>query len=230
MLSRLELLIGNKVDILKASKVIIFGIGGVGGYVAEMLVRSGIGAITIVDFDVVDISNKNRQIIALDSTIGKNKVDVMYSRLKDINPDCAVVAINKILKPDNILDFNLEEFDYIIDAIDMVSSKLALIEYAHSKGIKIISAMGAGNRIGIPEIVIGDIYETYNDGLAKILRNKLRKANISHHTCVYSKNKAVTTGKTIGSIAYFPAMCGCMLSAYVIEELLKKGENNGSCN
>lgn len=221
MFRRLELLIGDKLSKLNNAKVILFGVGGVGGYVAETLVRSGIGALTIVDYDIVDISNKNRQIIALDSTIGKNKVDVMKSRLEDINKNCIVTAYNCKLLKDNVDSFHLEDYDYIIDAIDMVTSKLALIKYASDKNIPIISAMGAGNRIGIPDVKIADIYSTSNDGLAKVLRRELRKLGISKHNVVYTTNKSNPCGDTIGSIAYFPAMVGCMLSAYVIDELLK---------
>ena len=221
MFRRLELLIGDKLSKLNNAKVILFGVGGVGGYVAETLVRSGIGALTIVDYDVVDISNKNRQIIALDSTIGKNKVDVMKSRLEDINKNCVVTAYNCKLLKDNVDSFHLEDYDFIIDAIDMVTSKLALIKYASDKNIPIISAMGAGNRIGIPDVKIADIYSTSNDGLAKVLRRELRKLGISKHKVVYTTNKSNPCGDTIGSIAYFPAMVGCMLSAYVIDELLK---------
>ena len=228
MFRRLELLIGDKIEKLKNSKVILFGVGGVGGYVAEILVRSGVGNLTIVDYDVVDISNKNRQIIALDSTIGKVKVDVMKDRLLDINPDVHIFAINKKLTIDNIQDFNLDSFDYIIDAIDMVSSKLKLIEYANNHNIQIISAMGAGNRFGIPEVKIGDIYDTTNDGLAKVLRRELRKRNITSHTVVYTTNKSTPCGDTIGSVAYLPAMVGTMLSAYVINKIV--GENNGDRN
>lgn len=222
MFRRTKLLLGDNIDKLFSANVIVFGVGGVGGYTAEMLVRIGVGNITIVDFDVVDISNKNRQLIALDSTIGKNKVDVLKSRLLDINSDCKVTSINKKLLKDNIEEFNLKNFDYIIDAIDMVSSKIALIDYAHKNNIKIISAMGAGNRIGIPEFVIEDIYNTYNDGLAKVIRHNLRKLGIEKHNVVFSKNIAVPNGDTIGSIAYYPAMCGCVLSAFVIEKLLNR--------
>ena len=152
----------------------------------------------------------------------------MKDRLLDINPDVHILAINKKLTIDNIQDFNLDSFDYIIDAIDMVSSKLKLIEYANNHNIQIISAMGAGNRFGIPEVKIGDIYDTTNDGLAKVLRRELRKRNITSHTVVYTTNKSTPCGDTIGSVAYFPAMVGTMLSAYVINKIV--GENNGDRN
>lgn len=221
MFRRLELLIGKDIEKLHKSRVILFGVGGVGGYIAEMLVRSGIGSITIVDYDIVDISNKNRQIIALDSTIGKNKVDVLKSRLVDINSDCDIVSINEKLTRENISKFNLNTYDFIIDAIDMVSSKIALIEYCYLNKLNIISAMGTGNRIGIPDVKIADIFETNNDGLAKVLRHELRKLGIDKHKVVYTTNKATPCGNTIGSVAYFPAMVGCMTSAYVVQELLK---------
>lgn len=221
MFRRLELLIGKDIEKLHKSRVILFGVGGVGGYIAEMLVRSGIGSITIVDYDIVDISNKNRQIIALDSTIGKNKVDVLKSRLVDINSDCDIVSINEKLTRENISKFNLNTYDFIIDAIDMVSSKIALIEYCYLNKLNIISAMGTGNRIGIPDVKIADIFETNNDGLAKVLRHELRKLGIDKHKVVYTNNKATPCGNTIGSVAYFPAMVGCMTSAYVVQELLK---------
>lgn len=223
MFRRTEILLGDNIQKLHSSNVILFGVGGVGGYVAEMLVRSGVGNITIVDFDIVDISNKNRQIIALDSTIGKSKVDVMADRLRDIWALCNVTKINEKLTPENIKNFHLEKYDYIIDAIDMVSSKIALITYAHENNIPIISAMGAGNRVGIPSFKVSDIFDTFNDGLAKVIRKKLRDNNVSKHTVVFTENNATPNGDTIGSIAYYPAMCGCVLSAYVIEQLI--GEN-----
>jgi len=221
MFSRTEQLLGSDINKLFNSSVIVFGVGGVGGYAVEMLVRSGIHNITIVDYDKVDITNKNRQIIALDSTIGRNKVDVLKDRIFDINPKCVVKSITDKLTPENVENFNLNDYDYIVDCIDMVSSKIALIDYAHKNNIKIISAMGAGNRRGIPEIVVDDIYNTFNDGLSKVIRHKLRELGIKKHKVVFSKNIAVTTGETIGSISYYPAICGCMLASQVIEDLIK---------
>ena len=222
MFSREEQLIGDKLYSLKNSKIIIFGVGGVGGFAFEMLVRSGIGNITIVDYDKVDISNKNRQIIALDSTIGQNKVDVCYNRGKDINADCNIVKINSKLMSDNIDDFGISDYDYVVDAIDMVTSKVALIKYCHTNDIPIISAMGVGNRLGIPEFEITDIYKTNNDGLAKVLRKKLRENGISSHKVVFCKNNTITSvdNKTIGSISYYPAISGCLMASFVINELL----------
>ena len=222
MFSRTELLIGDKISQLHNSKVIIFGIGGVGGYATEIIARSGVGNITLVDYDKVDITNKNRQIIALDSTIGKYKVDVMKDRILDFYPDCNVHVINDKLTSDNLKDFNLQDYDYVVDAIDMIESKVSLIAFAHENNIPIISAMGAGNRLGIPNVVITDIYKTHDDGLAKVLRKKLRERNISSHNVVFCANNTNIANKTIGSIAYFPAICGCMLGAHVVEELIKE--------
>ncbi len=220
MFSRLELLIGDKVELLHNKNIIIFGIGGVGGYATEMLARSGVGSLTLVDYDKVDFTNKNRQIIALDSTVGKYKVDAMKDRIIDFYPDCKVTIIkDKLLN--NVDEFNLKNYDYIVDAIDMVTSKIQLITFAHNNNIPIISAMGVGNRIGIPEFEIKDIYQTSGDGLAKVLRKQLRENGVKEHTVICSKNLPTAKGDIIGSIAYYPAICGCMISAKVIEDLLK---------
>lgn len=222
MFSRLELLIGDKINKLHNAKIIVFGIGGVGGYTVEMLARSGVGHLTLVDYDMVDITNKNRQIIALNSTIGRNKVDVMKERILDYYPECQVNTINQKLTPDNISEFNLEDYDYIVDAIDMVSSKIALIVYAKEHNCNIISAMGAGNRIGMPQFKVTDIFKTYNDKLAKVLRKELRDRGIASHQVLLCENNPISCGKTIGSIATFPAVAGCMLASFVIEEIIKE--------
>lgn len=220
-LDRTELLIGDSgIEKLNKSKIILFGCGGVGGYVAEMLVRSGVGSITIVDFDDVDVTNINRQIIALQSTVGRKKVDVLKERLLDINPKCTVVSIcEKYHEGSSILN-NI--YDYVIDAIDSVADKVALIVDAHTRNIKIVSAMGAGNRCDIPEFKVADIYKTYNDGLSKVVRKKLREMGINHHKVVFTSSLPMEhENTTIGSIAYYPAMCGCVLSSYVINDIIK---------
>ena len=220
-LKRTELLIGNDgLKKLNKANIILFGCGGVGGYVAEMLVRSGIGEITIVDFDKVDVTNINRQIIALNSTKGKNKVDVLKERLLDINPNCKVTAVcDRYKKGCNILN---NSYSYVIDAIDSVTDKINLICESHSLNLNIVSAMGAGNRCDIPEFVVEDIFKTYNDGLAKIVRKKLRENNIKKHTVVFTKSLPIQNSENIiGSISYYPAMCGCVISSFVINELLK---------
>ena len=222
MNSRTEILIGkDNLDKLSASHVAVFGVGGVGGYVAEMLVRAGIGNITIIDFDKVDITNINRQIIALNSTIGKYKVEVLKDRLLDINPSLNIISINDKYTSDNRDKFFNAKYDYVVDAIDMVVSKVDLIKYCHENNVNIVSAMGAGNRYNVPEFKVTDIFKTYNDGLAKIMRKKLKENHISHHTVVFTDNIATPSGETIGSISYYPAMCGCVLSGFVINELIK---------
>ena len=222
MTERTEILIGKEaVNKLKNSHVAVFGLGGVGGYVVEMLARAGVGELTLVDFDTVAVSNLNRQIIALNSTIGKYKTEAFETRLKDINPDIKLnIICNKYL-PENSEDFFKSRYDYVVDAIDIVTSKIHLIATCHQKGINIVSAMGAGNRSVVPKFEVADIYHTYNDGLAKILRKKLRELGVTKHTVVFTPNIAESNGKIIGSISYYTAMCGCTLAGFVINELIK---------
>ena len=218
---RTEALIGReKLDLLKSKRVIVFGVGGVGGFVVEMLARTGFEHITIVDFDTVSESNLNRQIIALTENIGKKKVDCFVERIKSINPNCKVDAICEKLKPENIENFELKEYDFVIDCIDMVTSKIALIKYCYDNKIKIISSMGAGNRFDIPKFEICDIFKTQNDGLAKALRTKLRQIGVKHSLVCYSSQDAKKQ-KQIGSIAYFPASAGITISAYITNYFLK---------
>lgn len=222
---RTELLVGEKgLNKLDNSSVCVFGIGGVGGYVCEMLVRAGIENITLVDFDKVDETNINRQIIATTLTIGKNKCDVMQERLKSINQNVVVDAKNVLFSEETINFCFDKHYDFVVDAIDMVKNKTLLISYCINNNIPIISAMGAGNRIGIPKFEIGDIFKTYNDGLAKVMRKNLKSLGINKHICAYTTELASSNKNTteIGSISYYPAMCGCVISAYVVNELLKK--------
>ncbi len=218
-----ELLIGNNgVSKLKNANIIIFGIGGVGGYTCEMLVRAGIGNLTIVDFDKVDITNINRQIIALNSNVGEFKVNAMQKRILDINSAINLNIVNARVCAENVKELLNSNYDYVIDAIDSVTDKINLIVTAKELGLNIISAMGAGNRIQIPQFEVCDLYKTYNDGLAKVLRKKLKEKGINKHLVVFSKNQATPCGDQIGSISYYPAMCGCVLASYVINELLNK--------
>lgn len=219
-LNRTKLLVGETgIEKLNKANIILLGCGGVGGYTAEMLVRSGVTNLTIVDFDIVDVTNINRQIIALNSTVGKNKVDVLKQRLLDINPKANITAIcERYTENSNILNNN---FSYVIDAIDSVADKLALIKQCHNLNLKVISAMGAGNRCDIPEFKVVDISKTYNDGLAKVVRKKLRELGIEKHNVVFTSNSRVEhEGNVVGSIAYYPAMCGCVLSAFVINDII----------
>lgn len=221
-LDRTELLIGTeKLKQLKDSKVIVFGLGGVGGYVAEMLVRSGVGSITIVDFDTVDCTNINRQIIALHSTMGCPKTDVFKVRLMDINPDLKLTTLNTKVCKENVAEFNLTQYDYVIDAIDIVTDKIELIKECHRLNVKSISAMGAGNRYSVPEFKCCDIFKTHNDGLAKILRKRLKEEGVTHHQVVFTSQDSISNGRVVGSIAYYPAMCGCVIASVVINDLIK---------
>ena len=217
-------LIGEKqFNILQNKNVIIFGCGGVGGYVIEMLVRSGIENLTIVDFDKVSETNINRQIIATTKTVGKPKVDCFKERVFSINPNCKLTTIKEKLLPENIEQFDLKKYDYIIDCIDMVTSKVELIKYCYDNKIKIISSMGTGNRSQLPKLEITDIFKTENDGLAKIVRKLLKERGVKKATVIYSKQDAKKQ-KEVASIAYYPACCGILLSSYVINQFLKEGE------
>ena len=222
-LSREELLIGKEgVEKLKSKSVILVGVGGVGGYVAELLVRAGIGMIKLVDFDKVSSSNINRQVVANSKTIGRSKVEVLKEILLKINPNLQCEIVDEKLTSDNVEKI-ITPCDICIDAIDSVTDKVALIIYCKNHNINIISAMGAGNRTGIPHFILTDIYKTHDDGLAKILRKKLRESGIATLEVVTCEEKAISTGqRTIGSISYYPAMCGITLAAVVINKFLKE--------
>lgn len=206
---------------LKSKNVIIFGVGGVGGYVVEMLARTGIEHLTLVDFDVVSESNLNRQIIATTETIGKLKVDCFKQRLSAINPNCVVKTFAEKLEETNLQNFNLKNYDFVIDCIDMLKSKVALIKFCKENDINIISSMGAGNRFEIPKFEICDISKTKNDGLARALRYNLRKLGINHTTVCYTEQPAKKQ-KVVGSISYFPAAAGIAISAYVTNKFLNE--------
>ena len=222
MWSRITRLIGQDgLEKLVGKSVLIVGIGGVGGYVAEMLARCGIGRVGIMDFDVVDISNINRQIIALNSNIGECKTDVMKARILDINPDCEVVAINSRFNADSaaVLDGG---WDYVVDAIDSFEEKVALICLAKEKGLNIVSAMGAGNRIKPCTFEITDIYKTSYDALAKKLRKILREKGITKLDVCYTKEPTVSVSQGVGSISYVVAECGIKTAGFVIDRLLSQ--------
>lgn len=222
MWSRITRLIGQDgLEKLIGKRVLIVGIGGVGGYVAEMLARCGIGRVGIMDFDVVDISNINRQIIALNSNIGECKTDVMKARILDINPDCEVVAINSRFNADSaaVLDGG---WDYVVDAIDSFEEKVALICLAKEKGLNIVSAMGAGNRIKPCTFEITDIYKTSYDALAKKLRKTLREKGITKLDVCYTKEPVLSVSQGVGSVSYVVAECGIKTAGFVIDRLLSQ--------
>lgn len=227
-LSRLELLIGkDNINKLKNSHIAVIGVGGVGGYVVESLIRSGIGQITIVDNDSINISNLNRQIIALHSNIGLKKVDVFEKRILDINPNC------KVNKYDLFFDENTSKivfenkYDYVIDAIDSVNSKLHLIKCCYIKNIPIISSMGTGNKLNPLDLRVSDIYKTHTCPLAKKIRTELKKMGIKKLKVVFSTEQPLkitnieNQPKLIGSTAFLPSCAGLIISSEVIKDLLK---------
>lgn len=227
--SRTEMLIGKEgVERLKNAKVAVFGIGGVGGYVCEALIRSGLGTIHLIDNDLISESNLNRQIIALRSTIGRLKTEVMAERLKDINPDVEIVRHDVFYLPETAEKFDFSEYDYVVDAIDTVSGKISLIERAKQSGTPIISAMGAGNKLDPTAFEVADIAKTSVCPLARVMRRELKKRGIEHVKVVYSKEEPKRTeaeaenGKTPpGSIAFVPSVAGLIIASEVIKDLLK---------
>lgn len=214
----------NGFNKLQSASVIIFGVGGVGSYAVEALARAGVGAITIVDNDTVDGTNINRQLIALNSTIGQDKVTVSKNRILDINPDCKVTAIKEFFDETSTID--LTEYDYIIDAIDSVKSKLFLVEMAVKNNIKIISSMGTGNKLEPKKLTVCDISKTSYCPLAKKMRTELRKKGINHLKVVYSTEEAKCRNVPPASISFVPPVAGLLIAKEVITDLVF-GENNG---
>lgn len=222
-LQRCEILLGSKqLQKIKNSCILVFGVGGVGGYAVEMLARCGVGKIILVDFDKVDETNINRQIIALNSTIGKSKVSVMKDRILDINPDLIIETFEERVSSNNISKFFNQKIDFVVDAIDSIDDKVALIKYCKENNINIVSALGAGNRVGIPNFEVCDIYKTQNDGLARKLRKLLKDEGILDLAVVYTKDTPQKTeNNVVGSIAYYPAVSGCMMASYVINKIIE---------
>lgn len=217
---RTSLLIGEEaINKLNNSKVLIFGVGGVGGYVAEALARTGVGSITIVDKDTVSESNINRQIIALYSTVGRDKVDVLKERMLDINPNLQVDARKCFFLPENAHEFDFSQYDYIVDAVDTVTAKLQIIVQAKEAGVPVISAMGAGNKVHPEMFEIADIYKTEMCPLAKVMRRELKNRGIKKLKVVYSKEKPVYKGDVPGSIAFSPSVAGLLMASEVVRDL-----------
>lgn len=222
---RTERLIGKEAsDKLKKSKVCIAGVGGVGSHCIEALARAGVGRLVIVDSDVVAVSNINRQIIALLSTVGKKKVDVMKERIADINPEAQVEAICQFITKEDPLDF-LEGCDYVVDAIDNVTAKIHLIEHCKKNNIKIISSMGTGNKIRPDLLYIDDIKKTSVCPLAKVMRKELKSRNIENVKVLCSKETPMTdfvpesVKRTPASISFVPPVAGYMLAGEVIRDI-----------
>ena len=238
-LQRTELLVKEEgIGRLKSANILIVGLGGVGSFAAEFLVRSGIGNLTIVDGDTVDITNINRQLPALNSTIGKNKTDVVAERILDINPKINLKKINEFLEPEQMEEIlTQEKFDYVLDCIDSLSPKLALIITCKRKKIKLVSAMGAGGKTDPSKVMVRDISKTNNCFLAKQIRKKLKKEQIHKgFRCVFSteiqdeNSLKMTDGSNYkksfyGTISYMPAIFGLYAAAEVIRFLLKKEQN-----
>ena len=204
---------------LKASHVAVFGVGGVGGFVAEALARAGVGKITLIDADRVSVSNINRQIIALHSTVGRYKTEAMKERIADINPECEVVAINEFYSEENPID--LSDFDYIADCIDTVKSKLHLICEAKLKEKSIISSMGAGNKLDPTRFRVADISKTHTDPLAKVMRTELRRRSVNHLKTVFSDEPPINPSgnRTPGSVSFVPSVVGLIMAGEIIKDI-----------
>lgn len=241
--SRTQLVFGKEaMDRLKGSRVAVFGVGGVGGYTVEALARSGVGAIDIIDDDKVCLTNINRQIIATGKTVGKYKVDVAKERIEEINPDCKVTAFKTFYMPETADRFDFTQYDYVVDAIDTVTGKIALIENAKKAGTPIISSMGAGNKVDPTAFEVADIYKTSVCPLARVMRYELKRRGIKKLKVVYSKEKPIppiadedpngengclskadkVAGKkqVPGSTAFVPSVAGLIIAGEVIKDII----------
>ena len=246
--SRTELLFGKEaMDKLAGSKVAVFGIGGVGGYVCEALVRSGVGAFDLIDDDKVCLTNLNRQIIATRSTVGKYKTDVMRDRMLDINPNVEVEVHKCFFLPENADDFPWDSYDYVVDAVDTVTAKIALVMKCKEKNIPIISSMGAGNKLDGSQFKVADIYKTKVCPLAKVMRRELKKRGVKKLKVVYSEeiptrpiedmaiscrnncicppgaeHKCTERRDIPGSVAFVPSVAGLIIAGEVVKDLIRR--------
>ena len=236
--SRLQMTVGKEgLEKLSKSRVAVFGVGGVGGYVAEALVRSAIGAIDLIDNDTVSISNLNRQIIALHSTVGKYKVDVAKERFLDINPECKINAIRCFFTSETSSRFDFSSYDYVVDCIDTVSGKIQIVMQAKQAGVPVICSMGAGNKMNPALFEVADIYQTSVCPLARVMRRELKERGVEKLKVVYSKEKPIQPQYTEdelqqmmvagakrapGSNAFVPATAGLLIASEVVKDLLLK--------
>lgn len=219
---RTRTLIGQEsLDKLNKKGVLIFGIGGVGGYVAEALARSGVGRFLLVDSDTVDITNLNRQIIALESTVGRSKVAVMKERILDINPDADVAVRECFYLPENAAEFDFSQYDYIVDAVDTVTAKINIITKAKEENVPVISAMGAGNKLDPTAFKVADISKTKVCPLAKVMRYELKKRGIKNVKVVYSEELPVLKKQVPASISFVPAVAGMIMASEIVKNLIK---------
>ena len=220
---RTALLLGEeKLEKLAGSRVAVFGVGGVGGYVVEALARGGIGALDLIDNDVICLSNLNRQIIALHSTIGMAKVDAAAQRIADINPECTVRRHKCFYLPQTRAEFDFASYDYVVDAIDTVTAKIDLILAAKEAGVPVISAMGCGNKLDPTRFEVADLSETTMDPLARVMRRELKKRGVLHVKVVYSREPAIKPreeGRTPGSVSFVPSAAGLVIAGEVIRDL-----------
>lgn len=228
--SRTELIFGEEaLEKLANARVAVFGVGGVGGYAVEALARSGVGALDIIDNDTVALSNINRQIIALHSTIGEYKVDAAAKRILDINPNIKLKAYKTFFTPETADTFDFSEYDYVIDAIDTVVGKIELVMKAQAAGTPIICSMGAGNKIDPTKFQVADIYKTSVCPLARVMRYELKKRRVKHLKCVFSTEEPIAprqseevSGKrqTPGSCAFVPSVAGLIIAGEVIKDII----------
>lgn len=235
--SRTELLIGKEgVDKLKKSKIAVFGIGGVGSFVVEGLVRSGVSNLVLIDNDTVDLTNLNRQLIATRKTIGKYKVDVMKERILEINPDAKVETYKEFFMPDSKTEIIKEDLSYVVDCIDTVTAKIEIIKQCNRLSIPIISSMGTGNKLDPSKLKITDIYKTNICPLAKVMRKELRKRDISKLKVIYSEEEPITPDEKIeeickeegtkkkqvpGSVSFVPSVAGLMIAGEIVIDIIK---------
>ena len=240
-LIRTKLLLGAQaLEKLSGSRVCVFGVGGVGGYVVEALARSGVGAIDVVDDDQVALSNINRQIIALHSTVGRDKTEVIRDRILDINPECRVTCHKCFYLPENSSEFDFKEYDYVVDAIDTVTAKIDIIMKCRELGVPVISSMGTGNKLDPTRVQVTDIYKTEIDPLAKVMRRELKKRGLKKLKVVYSNEEPVKPDRELieeelkssgsakrtipGSTAFVPPVAGLTIAREVVMDLIQNKE------
>ena len=237
--SRTELLLGKEaMELLKEARIAVFGIGGVGGYVVEALVRSGVGAFDLIDDDKVCLTNLNRQIIATRKTVGQYKTDVMKERILDINPDAQVETHQCFFLPENKEQFDFASYTYVVDAIDTVTAKISLVEECEKAGVPLISSMGAGNKLNPFLFEVADIYQTSVCPLARVMRRELKKRGIPKLKVLYSREKSVcpiengeVSGEcpqrrsVPGSTAYVPSVAGLLIASEIIKDLTEDAMN-----
>lgn len=222
-LKRFEMLIGEQgLEILHTKRVIVFGVGGVGGQAAESLVRAGIGHLTFVDRDIIDTTNINRQVIALHSNVGQTKVDALAARLVDINPNLSITTVFGEINATTLDDFNLLSYDFVVDAIDSINDKITLIEFCDQHQLNLISSMGAGNRLDPTKVYVTDVFKTTDDPLAKVVRGLLREKAISKLTVVASKESPIKTNtRTPGSSPFVPPAFGLAIASFITQFFLE---------